>query len=155
MMRIVGGAFRVWHARAGRVLAYAERHNDLLDVTKPYMADLLRGKLPALSVMAIGTSGTAVSPGDVALLAEIARIALPAPDTDTATARNVRIGNAAYLRVRFTGVNATIREAALVGGLVSPPGALGAGAYWDRVLVGPFTIVPAETLTLEATLLFG
>jgi hypothetical protein len=140
----------------GAVRAYASP-NALLDSGRAVVADMMRGAIPELSALVVGSDGTAVNVAtQTGILTEVARKALAAPGTDTATDKNIRSGNVVTLRATFgPGLAVTIREAAVYGNIASPPGASGSGSAINRALIGPVTITAAETAKVQSVLTYG
>jgi hypothetical protein len=127
----------------------------MLLTARTLSADIARGAVNPLSVFCVGTDGTATSSGQTKLLAEAARVLLPAAGTDTSTQKNLRSGLSVTLWSSFTGLDGTFREGGLAGGIASPPGDADSGVFWNRFLFGPTSLTAPETLTLRSVLTFG
>ena len=145
----------VENPETGEVRTY-ESPNTLLNSGREVVADMMRGAIPELSVMVIGTDGTPINAAtQTGILAEVARKALPAPGTNTAAEINTRAGTAVTLRVTFgPGLSATIREAAVYANIPTPPGASGAGSAINRGLLGPITVGSTETVKIQSVLTY-
>ncbi len=148
---------RAWGLRGGRVEWYFESANLVVDLAKPYLADLARsaaGSTP-LAAVAIGSGATAPAAGDTQLQAEFARAVVPAAGTDTEHEKNLRVGNLVTILQTFgPGVTGTAREAGLFGDIASPPGAAGAGRLYAHWNLGPYTLDGANQLLVEDNLRF-
>jgi hypothetical protein len=131
--------------------------NTLLDSGRPVVADMMRGAISGLSTIVIGSNATAVDPAtQTGILTEVARKAIAAPGTNTATDINTRAGNAVTLRVTFgPGLTLTINEAAVYANIPSPPGASGAGSAINRATLGPISITSAQTAKIQSVLTYG
>ena len=101
--------------------------------------------------------GPATNPAtQTGILAEVARKALAAAGTNTATEINTRAGNVVTLRVTFgPGLTLTIREAAVYGDILSPPGSAGTGSAINRGTIGPVTIGSTETVKVQSVLTYA
>jgi hypothetical protein len=134
-----------------------ESPNTLLDSGRAVVADMMRGAIPELSAIVIGSNGTAVNPTtQTGILTEVGRKAIAAPGTNTATDINTRSGNVVTLRVTFgPGLALTLREAAVYANIASPPGSAGTGSAINRATLGPVTITAAETLKVQSVLTYA
>lgn len=138
----------------GRVTFDSGRQNLVVNVAKPYLGDLVRGQAAPLGAMAIGSDDTTPAADDVALGAELGRLAVPAPGTDTDAEKNVRSGNVVILRQTFTGITGTINEYGTFGDIAVPPGDPDEGTLFNHALIGPDSVIASDETVVETQLTF-
>lgn len=149
-MVLVKGSGTLWICDArGRCRRTMRRDNLIVNGSKFLVADLLRNHplSSPLQAIAVGSNGAAASSGQTTLLAEVARKALPAADTDTTLAKNLRSGTTIIIRQTFgPGLAFTLRESSLFGDIVAlanptvAPG-LTASDTGGTLTAGTYTVV--------------
>jgi hypothetical protein len=139
----------------GRVKFDSGRHNLVVNTAKTFLGDLVRGQAGALGAIAVGSDDTAPVGANTTLGAELARLGLPAPGTDTATEKNLRVGVVVTLRQTFTGITGTINECGTFGDIAVPPGDPDEGSLFNRVIIGPDAVTAPDNTTVEVQFTFN
>lgn len=152
---MIGGIFEFLELTPRGWVPRSWRHNVVLTQAAAYLGDVMRQADEPIGAMAIGDDATTPLISDTGLGHEIARGVIPAPGTNTTDEKNIRSGDLWTVQVRFTGINGWIREVGLVGGLASPPGALGSGLTINRALVGPYFKSPSDVFAFRLRMVYG
>lgn len=100
----IKGEVAFWLIRDGACARHERKKNLIVNLSRPFLADLARGRLLSapIGAIAIGTGSTAPSLTDVALANEVYRMALPAPGTDTPLQANTLLTSPTQIVFRQT-----------------------------------------------------
>ncbi len=100
----ITGEVAFWLIRDGACVRHERKKNLIVNLSRPFLADLARGWLLSapIGVIAIGTGSTAPSLDDAALASEVYRMALPAPGTDTPLQANTLLTSPTQIVFRQT-----------------------------------------------------
>lgn len=100
----IKGEVAFWLLRGDACVRHERKKNLIVNLSRPFLADLARGMLLSapIGAIAIGTGSTAPSLTDTVLVNEVYRMAMPAPGTDTPLQANVLLTSPTQIVFRQT-----------------------------------------------------